>query len=195
MDLDPTDPSLAASDARLAAVAALDAAGRGDPVGWVIPLHPVAGARTGDRPDWVTTHWTLRRGHLVLIPGDSPMGARLPLESLTWQPPPPADPEPSSFREHSPLPDQESADDLIGQFSQQPHRQRSSPIEDAERWIAAHMEFMTGSFVITFAMRDALNFGHVETDVARTGWVLAGEAPGQGRKTNSDKRDYDGGGD
>jgi uncharacterized protein (DUF2126 family) len=108
VDVDPTDESLAASDSRLAALAALDEDGRGDPVGWVIPLHPVpdAGPDTGpgERPGWATTHWTLRRGHLALIPGDSPMGLRLPLEALTWRPAPPADPEPSPFDEHPPLP-------------------------------------------------------------------------------------------
>ena len=109
VDLDPTDASLATSSARLAAVAALDEKGRGDPVGWVIPLHPMPNAQPGERPGWATTHWTLRRGHLALIPGDSPMGARLPLEALTWKAPPPADPEPSSFADGSALTDRESA--------------------------------------------------------------------------------------
>ncbi|MCW8131027.1 MAG: transglutaminase family protein [Planctomycetota bacterium] len=33
---------------------------------------------------WVTGPWFLRREHLFLLPGDSPMGLRLPLESLPW---------------------------------------------------------------------------------------------------------------
>ena len=37
-------------------------------------------------PAWSTGRWTLRRGHLFLVPGDSPMGLRLPLDSLTWTP-------------------------------------------------------------------------------------------------------------
>ena len=104
-DVDPTDAALAGSDARLGAVAALDLAGRGDPVGWVIPLHAMAGAErdTVEKPRWATTRWTLRRGHLALIPGDSPLGLRLPLDALTWQAPPP-EPEPSSFADHPALP-------------------------------------------------------------------------------------------
>ena len=103
IDVAPTDGSLASSDARLTTLAALDHDGRGDPVGWVIPLHPVhnagQGSRLGDHEGWVTTRWTLRRGHLALIPGDSPMGLRLPLEALTWRPAPPRTPRVSPFDE------------------------------------------------------------------------------------------------
>jgi uncharacterized protein (DUF2126 family) len=111
IDVEATDgSSLATSDARLAAVAALDAEGLGEPVGWVVPLHPVLPVGAGERPRWATTRWTLRRGHLVLVPGDSPMGLRLPLEALTWRAPLPPDPEPSPFDEHPPLPGQEEAE-------------------------------------------------------------------------------------
>jgi uncharacterized protein (DUF2126 family)/transglutaminase-like putative cysteine protease len=107
-DIDPTDATLATSDARLAVLAELDEDGRGDPVGWVIPLHPVHDAGPDERPGWATTHWTLRRGHLALVPGESPMGLRLPLDALTWRPPPP-EPEASTFSERSPLSGRKSA--------------------------------------------------------------------------------------
>jgi uncharacterized protein (DUF2126 family) len=47
---------------------------------------------------WVSNPWSFRRGHMFLLPGDSPMGLRLPLDSLAWEPeskrfrPPPRDP-------------------------------------------------------------------------------------------------------
>ena len=79
---DPTDPSIADRDARVAVVAGLDSE-RGEPLGWAMPLH----REPGD-DEWSTGHWHLRRGHLFLVPGDSPIGLRLPLDSLTWTPPP-----------------------------------------------------------------------------------------------------------
>jgi len=49
--------------------------------GYVLPLKwrhdPVKGA-------WQTAAWRFRGGHMFLLPGDSPMGYRLPLESLLW---------------------------------------------------------------------------------------------------------------
>ena len=97
-DVDPTDGTTVDSDARLARIAELDSHGLGDPVGWAIPLHPVPGEKVA----WATTTWTLRRGHLVLVPGSSPMGLRLPLDALTWRPAPP-DPELSPFADRFPL--------------------------------------------------------------------------------------------
>jgi uncharacterized protein (DUF2126 family) len=49
--------------------------GVGSAVGFVMPL-----ARDGER--WITQQWQLRREHLFLVPGDSPIGLRLPLASL-----------------------------------------------------------------------------------------------------------------
>ena len=47
--------------------------------GWILPLR----ARfDGNRTRWESGPWELRRGRLFLLPGDSPMGFRLPLSSL-----------------------------------------------------------------------------------------------------------------
>ena len=71
----------AATGVARALVAALDTEVV-EPRGWVLPLHV-------DGAGWGTTTWHLRRGRIVLIPGDSPVGLRLPLDSLTWSPHPP----------------------------------------------------------------------------------------------------------
>jgi uncharacterized protein (DUF2126 family)/transglutaminase-like putative cysteine protease len=50
-------------------------------VGFTLPLR-----RTGDGEDraWQTGPWFLRSERMYLLPGDSPMGYRLPLDSLPW---------------------------------------------------------------------------------------------------------------
>ena len=57
--------------------------GLGQPSGFVLPL---AGAMGKDGPLWQSALWMLRSRHLFLVPGDSPVGLRLPLKSLAWQP-------------------------------------------------------------------------------------------------------------
>jgi uncharacterized protein (DUF2126 family) len=57
--------------------------GLGNPVGFVLPLQRGWGK---NGPEWQTSLWMLRARHIFLIPGDSPVGFRLPLESLTWEP-------------------------------------------------------------------------------------------------------------
>jgi uncharacterized protein (DUF2126 family)/transglutaminase-like putative cysteine protease len=49
----------------------------GDPVGYVLPI-----ARPIDSASWQSGRWFLRRERCNLIPGDSPIGYRLPLDSL-----------------------------------------------------------------------------------------------------------------
>jgi len=60
-----------------------------------------------DAGGWRSGPWTLRRGHMFLLPGDSPMGYRLPLDSLTWIAAGERDlePEPSTFEQRPPLGD------------------------------------------------------------------------------------------
>ena len=53
--------------------------GLGNVVGYALPL------RWQDLPGgWRSALWVLRREHMFLIPGDSPMGYRLPLSALPW---------------------------------------------------------------------------------------------------------------
>lgn len=70
-----------------AAVAARDRTNR-DVTGWVLPI------TTGER--WTSPAWRFRRGRLVLIPGSSPVGLRLPLDAVAWTDPESAG-EPSYF--------------------------------------------------------------------------------------------------
>jgi len=55
--------------------------GLGTAVGYVLPLQPW---QAKDTHRWVTGPWPTRDGRVVTIPGDSPLGLRLPLDSLPW---------------------------------------------------------------------------------------------------------------
>jgi uncharacterized protein (DUF2126 family)/transglutaminase-like putative cysteine protease len=57
--------------------------GLGSTVGYALPLRK---AFVGTREKWESGPWFLRKEHLFLIPGDSPMGFRLPLDSVPWEP-------------------------------------------------------------------------------------------------------------
>jgi uncharacterized protein (DUF2126 family) len=74
VDVDPLDADLDDPEERQRLARVLDR-GLGREAGWVLPL-----ARSG--AGWESDHWTFRRGHLFLIPGDSPIGLRLPLGAL-----------------------------------------------------------------------------------------------------------------
>jgi uncharacterized protein (DUF2126 family)/transglutaminase-like putative cysteine protease len=50
----------------------------GQPAGFALPL------RKDSAGGWQSPPWTFRRGHMYLVPGDSPMGLRLPLDALPW---------------------------------------------------------------------------------------------------------------
>ncbi|HXX66762.1 MAG TPA: transglutaminase family protein, partial [Polyangiaceae bacterium] len=52
-------------------------------VGYALPLRELPGAAEG-AVAWQSAPWLLRRERMCLLPGDSPMGYRLPLDSLPW---------------------------------------------------------------------------------------------------------------
>ena len=55
--------------------------GLNEPSGFVLPLQRGDGK---NGPEWQTGLWMLRGQQLYLMPGDSPLGLRLPLPSLPW---------------------------------------------------------------------------------------------------------------
>jgi uncharacterized protein (DUF2126 family)/transglutaminase-like putative cysteine protease len=75
---DPFDSDLEDPEER-ARLARVFTQGLAATVGYALPLQRWNAA---DGRRWVTGPWPLRRGHLCLLPGDSPMGFRLPLGSL-----------------------------------------------------------------------------------------------------------------
>src|SRR5260370_14835905 len=74
------------------------------PVGYFLPLR--RGLSSSGNPRWTSQWWFVRPEHLFLIPGDSSMGYRLPLESLPWTKPEDVpwsyDPDPFQNRDQLP---------------------------------------------------------------------------------------------
>lgn len=82
INVDPADPKLSDPEER-ARIARVFEQGLNHPSGYVLPLKRQwwqAKAR------WVTASWEMRGEKLFLLPGDSPVGLRLPLDSLPWVP-------------------------------------------------------------------------------------------------------------
>jgi uncharacterized protein (DUF2126 family) len=84
VNVKPLDPKLEDPIERKR-VARIFEEGLGKLIGYVLPLRRIATKKTG--PRWTSQPWFLRTEHIFLIPGDSPIGYRLPLESLPWTKP------------------------------------------------------------------------------------------------------------
>ena len=89
-NVDPIKADLAKPDER-ARLARLLMAGLGSPAGFVLPLKATVDDHAEIR--WESSPWPLKREHLYAVPGDSPLGLRLPLSSLPELLPDEADPE------------------------------------------------------------------------------------------------------
>ena len=93
INVDPFDSRLA-DEAERARLRRVFTQGLDKVVGWLLPLRSTselahapdrpAQPAGAERPRWLTSRWWFRDNRLVLVPGDSPMGFRLPLNSLPW---------------------------------------------------------------------------------------------------------------
>ncbi len=88
-NFDPLSADLRDSDERKR-VAKLIERDLAAPAGQILPIKPLPrqvkgkSKTVGASAGWRSSPWPLRREHLYLIPGDSPLGLRLPLGSLPW---------------------------------------------------------------------------------------------------------------
>ncbi len=78
-NIDPHDHDLSKAEVR-ANLSKILRAGLASVVGYVLPLKAVQ----DNGVTWLSSRWPLRHERLYLMPGDSPLGLRLPLNSLPW---------------------------------------------------------------------------------------------------------------
>lgn len=83
--------------------------GLGTVAGYALPLR--WSEYSAQQGHWESSRWSLRRGRLYLLPGDSPMGYRLPLDSLPQAPRP-------SLHEHSLFAPRSELGDIHGLVAQ-----------------------------------------------------------------------------
>ncbi len=82
-NVDPFDSKLDDVEERVR-LARIFSKGLNEATGYVMPLGK---GIYGYDSEWISGAWKLRGGRLVLLPGDSPIGLRLPLDSLPYAPP------------------------------------------------------------------------------------------------------------
>ncbi len=98
-NLDPTKADLK-DPAERRSLAERLSRGLDTPTGFVLPL-----SWDWSRNRWHSAPWVLRRERFYLVPGDSPMGLRLPLESLPWRTEEAPEAEADPFEPRPPLAD------------------------------------------------------------------------------------------
>ena len=78
IDIDPTAYDIDSALERQT-IAKVLSQGLSKAIGFILPLNYAEN-------EWMTSYWTFKRGKLFLIPGDSPLGLRLPMDSLIENP-------------------------------------------------------------------------------------------------------------
>jgi uncharacterized protein (DUF2126 family)/transglutaminase-like putative cysteine protease len=125
LNVDPLQSHLENAEER-ARLAKIFDQGLGQIVGYALPLKHQS-------EKWESGFMFLRRDHCFLIPGDSPMGLRLPLDSIPWAEPSdlPIIAPPDPFAELLPLP--EADETWRSQLRERAQAQEAPPVRDRKK--------------------------------------------------------------
>src|SRR5664280_2933704 len=99
VNIDPNDPKIEDQEERARILHVFESQTT-QPTGFVLPVKRWA---ANSESGWLSEVWRTRRGRLFLIPGDSPLGLRLPLQSLPYIAPKDY-PHPVAARKSRPVP-------------------------------------------------------------------------------------------
>jgi uncharacterized protein (DUF2126 family)/transglutaminase-like putative cysteine protease len=129
-NVDPSDSKLSDPEERARMARVFDS-GLNTPRGFVLPIQ----RWNADAGRWKSERWKLRRGNLFLMPGDSPMGLRLPISSLPYIPPDDypytVEQDPLEPREELPVYDQNASAPGAPQQAVQEQQPRSGGVRTA----------------------------------------------------------------
>ena len=118
VNIDPLDFDFKEASERQRLAQLLQTETLGVPLGYALPL------RWSLADDaWQSCAWNFRDGRMFLIPGDSPIGFRLPLESIQWVPSEEREP----VYERDPLAPREENLDTSGQTNEQSKNEDNTP--------------------------------------------------------------------
>ncbi len=108
-------------------------------VGYALPLAPLESSeRNPDGPDsqWKTGPWFLRDERMYLIPGDSPMGWRLPVASQPWT----TKSDYPYVHERDPMDEQAPLTTRINGAAKKIHFDSNKPNEFRDQWVESHQK-------------------------------------------------------
>jgi len=129
-NVDPSDSKLSDPEERARMARVFDT-GLDTPKGFVLPIQ----RWNADAGRWKSERWSLRRGNLFLMPGDSPLGLRLPISSLPYIPPDDypyiVEQDPLESREDLPVYDQSSGPPSAPHQEVQEQQPRSGGVRTA----------------------------------------------------------------
>ena len=125
--------------------------GLDQPVGYALPLCRVPEIEAPDAPRWKSGPWFFRDGRMYLFPGDSPMGWRLPLDTMPWvkETEYPFHIERDPFAARTALP---SAVDIRSQYAQPVAASAQGAVTNNMAAVAAPARFESASDVVRTAL-------------------------------------------